>query len=1157
MSSPVSNSSKFTAEQDLAIRTRHVSVALSAGAGCGKTFVLTERFLAYFDPADPQALSPAQLNRLVAITFTDRAAREMRDRVRRKCFERLGSADESDADYWLALARSLDSARISTIHSFCASLLRAHAVEARLDPRFRVLEQAQADTLLAECIDDALRGLLSQADERALDLVVLLGLERLREIAARLVARRDDQFATWLERTPEELLECWQQHHKTQVIPALLHTLATLPATETLLATIRNSHPTHRLMQERCRVLVEKMSAWQTSPSAQQSPLADLELVRASAMVQGGGGKSCWDNEEAYERFRDAAKKLRDKIDELADHLKFDPSAALPAAVAGLQVLSLASEIAQRFDEEKQRLGVLDFHDLLSRACRLLSAPEHEQLRKRLGAQIQLLLVDECQDTDPVQVKVVSALCGDGLAKGKLFSVGDLKQSIYRFRGADPHVFREMRHRTPPEGRLPLTLNFRSQPAILTFVNALFHDELGPDYEPLRPHRKQVTQTPSVEFLWAEVPDAGTAKEPLRKLEADWIARRLRAMFDGRERLVCVAGPDGTSQPRPVEPGDVALLLRALSDVEHYEEALERYGIDYYLVGGHAFYAQQEIFDLLNLLRGVDCPADSVSLAGVLRSPFFSLADETLFWLAQHKDGLPGGLFADGCPGVEDPQQRQRARFAAATLRSLHQQKDRVGIAELINQALALTGYDAVLLGEFLGERKLANLRKLVDQARSFDRSGLFALPDFIAQLSGFVAKQPDEPLAATQPEATNVVRLMSIHQSKGLEFPVVVIPDLDRAMHGQNPPVAFDAQWGPLVRMPQQPDGANVIGGHDLYCFLESQEEQQELKRLLYVAMTRAADYLILSSGVPKLGSAGGPWMRLIDKHFDVLTGKPRLAQPHNEPTPEIKVTTTRPETSGSPNRRATKDLAAIVRRSIELPNGEVRVAPLIGPIAPDLAARRQYSFSRLFGTLYRTAPAAAIQADDDGEQTEPSVDPRGLGTLVHAVLAQMDHRTPVDLKAICERSAEQHLVTAEETQQAFTIVERFLQCRRAKDLANCDDSLAELEFMLGWPPEGDSRGVYLSGYIDRLYRDRNGLWHLLDFKTGRVESGQVAKAAAAYEMQMLVYALAVETIVGQPPASVVLHFLQTGVEHVFTWDARSRRRVIAKVDAAIAAAN
>ena len=442
---------------------------------------------------------------------------------------------------------------------------------------------------------------------------------------------------------------------------------------------------------------------------------------------------------------------------------------------------------------------------------------------------MRLLLVDECQDTDPVQVGLIKALCGERFKEGKLFFVGDYKQSIYRFRGADPGMFRNLQQETPTTGRLPLSVNFRSQRAILDFVNALFHDvPLGGEdgsltYEALTPSRPQVSATPAVEFMWPKLDgidkNSAGARDEARQREAEWIARRIRGMLDWRRT---VGGRRGCR----AEVGSVApcskrtspFCFARMSGVQYYEEALRRYGIDYYLVGGHAFYAQQEIYDVVNLLRSLVSPADQISLAGVLRSPMFALDDETLFWLGQHPQGLAAGLFADQLPAELTAPQRERAKFAASTLGHLRECKDRLPIASLLNEAMALTGYDATLLGEFLGERKLANLRKLVEQARTFDRSGVLGLADFIVQLAEFVAKQPREPLAATHPEGANVVRLMTIHQAKGLEFPVVFVPDIDRTKHGEDESAVWHAELGPLVKLPRAAEEEKSLSGLDLY---------------------------------------------------------------------------------------------------------------------------------------------------------------------------------------------------------------------------------------------------------------------------------------------------------------------------------------------------
>ena len=373
----------------------------------------------------------------------------------------------------------------------------------------------------------------------------------------------------------------------------------------------------------------------------------------------------------------------------------------------GLQLLTLADAAQLYYAERKRELNVLDFNDLLSRADALLTDPRHKEMTRRLSSQIELLLVDEFQDTDPLQVNLVEALCG-GVAGGKLFFVGDYKQSIYRFRGAKPHVFRGLREQTPPAGQLSLTLNFRSQPAILDFVNALFYEDLGDGYESLKPHRPQVSPKPAVEFLWA--PGAlndRENKDSLRRREADWIARRLRALIDSGQPMVWDADAADAKDPaaRPAQPGDVAILFVACRMWTFTKMRLRRNGLDYYVVGGHAFYAQQEIFDLLNLLRTINSRSDQVSLAGVLRSGMFSLADEKLFWLSRHPEGIAAGLFAAKLRPEIPAAQAERVRFAARTILELRQLKDQVRICELIEAVLERTGYDAVLLSEFMGER--------------------------------------------------------------------------------------------------------------------------------------------------------------------------------------------------------------------------------------------------------------------------------------------------------------------------------------------------------------------------------------------------------------------------------------------------------------------
>ncbi len=385
--------------------------------------------------------------------------------------------------------------------------------------------------------------------------------------------------------------------------------------------------------------------------------------------------------------------------------------------------------------------------------------------------------------------------------------------------------------------------------------------------------------------------------------------------------------------------------------------------------------------------------------------------------------------------------------------------KNRLPVAQLIRLALDKTAYDAILLTEFLGERKLANLYKLIEQARGFDESGVFSLADFITQLSEFVVRQPKEPLAATHAESMDVVRLMSIHQSKGLEFPVVFVADLDRRLGSQPPPAVFSPVLGPLVK------DAEIPSGFNLFMQTEIEEDRAETVRLFYVAATRAADYLILSAGIEepkdeenddrnnerqkgqKTYEPKGEWMQLLARHFDLFSGEPVKA---GKP---VKVIAAKPEFENPPEdltvRRRLKTVAEETCKLAEREEG--LLPPYLGPISAEESARRQLSFSQLSGKIkHSPSPmedindipflpvgegpgVRAVEALDDS--SESVIDPLSLGTLVHAVLAEVDFTQPKNLAALLERHAAEHIGDDRAAiAQATEMLERFLLSPRER---------------------------------------------------------------------------------------------------------------------------
>jgi ATP-dependent helicase/nuclease subunit A len=723
---------------------------------------------------------------------------------------------------------------------------------------------------------------------------------------------------------------------------------------------------------------------------------------------------------------------------------------------------------------------------------------------------------------------------------------------------------------------MSLTRNFRSQPAITDFVNAIFCEEFE-DYEPLVPARLQSTATPAVEFLWtpaaaddingeaahAPVVDAakkgrraGAARDA-RAVEARWIARRLVQLLKSQEPLV--VGDDGNR--RPLQLGDIAILLRTLSDAQVYEEALRDHGLDYYLAGGHAFYSQQEIYDVLNLLRAVASTVDEIALAGALRSPLFSLADETLFWLVQMHGTLNAALAADLPPSNLSPQEAAKVRRASTTLRRLRIEKDRLSVADLFALAMELTGYDAVLEIEFLGPRKAANIEKLVEQARTLDRSSPGDLQGFITQLSEFVVRAPKESLAATQAEG-DVVRIMTVHYAKGLEFPLVVLPDLDRQRNAGAWQPVLEERLGPLV--PLEAEEKQGCIGLDLYRHIENFEDLRERKRLLYVGCTRAADYLILSSSIEDPAKPKRDWLQLVDRTIDLTSGALRRILPAGYGAPQVRVTTAKPRIDDEkvvvPRG---PDLDRMVVKTRELAAKTTGEVPRSADAMPvDAAARRRFSFSQLTGMLDierepLSAPDMSLDPDElvDSGPSRSEHSGRELGRLVHAVLERMDIRQN-GVRELCEYFAPRFTDgdPAQLVDEAAALVERFVNSPRAAELAAAKVVRREVEFLLPWPLEGvKDDGRYLHGYIDCLYEDVQGRWHLQDYKTNRATADTVSQVASKYELQLLVYQLACERVLGAPLAECALQLLHPGTEYMFQWSEADRRRGVERVSAAM----
>jgi ATP-dependent helicase/nuclease subunit A len=867
-----------TPQQRAAIDARDTSVVLSSGAGCGKTFVLINRYLSHLKR------DGVSVGEIVAITFTDRAARQMRDRIRIAITEELNANPEDPV--WLKHLRDLETASVQTIHSFCGDLLRQFAYAAEIDPSFEVLEEVLTDNLRADSLRDTLQSLLTANTPEGADLaelVILFGWTATVGAVRELLYERDIAgWTAWCNRTATDIAEQWLDARKALLPRWIAYLCAASPKIAHLVKLFETIECRGPEMQANVRKVLEGLP---NLAKAENLEAAVEELCEAAKV--GTERAKAWPDEATYKIVQVAMTEFRGALkDKLALFID-EPENIEAAVVIGQRFLRVAMVVAAAYQTSKAKAGVLDFQDLLVLARNLLR--DRPEVTQALQQRYRFLLLDEMQDTDPVQIELVRLLCGVGIEHNKLFAVGDAKQSIYRFRGAEVALFDELRQSVPPEGRLQLTRNYRSQPGILKFVNALCSKRFE-GYEPLEPSRNAVGTGACVEFLWAvpgATPQAKESVADIRAREGDAIARRINDLL---------ADPT-----RPVKPGDIVLLFRSMSNVATYEAALRNHGLDYYLVGGRAFFAQQEIYDLLNLLRALENPDDSLALAGTLRSPFACLSDDALVLIGIHPEGLWAGLHdAESVARLEDDD-RQAAERIRDLLGKWRRQKDRLPIARLIGLVFDDTGYDAAMQFEFLGDRKLANLWKLIDMARTFDRSGLFGLADFIARLGDLVTNQPREEQAATQPENADVIRIMSIHQAKGLEFPVVIVPDLAAQGRGGSSSAArWDRELGCLARPPDEDPPLFTDFGSRLGQAMEEVAEWREDLRILYVACTRAEDLLILSAGLREPFppdatpmKAANSWMLALGERFGLTTGEclDRTISPDQQPQVAVRV--------------------------------------------------------------------------------------------------------------------------------------------------------------------------------------------------------------------------------------------------------------------------
>ncbi len=890
------------AERDKALESPR-NLAVTAGAGTGKTTLLVSKIVRKV------LKEGVAVDRLLALTFTEKAANELKERVRKKLRE-LGK-DEG-----------LEKAEIGTIHSFCAHVLRRYPIEAGVRPDFEVDE------------GEAFRRLFEKAWAAFLD----------RELGAS--ARRP--------RVWQDLLRVTD--------------LATLEA----------------LAEGLCGFGVPEPAGDGAATLAKFATAAAREAPDLAAALAG-------DAEPPTKKPKGATAAWASALRLAQDRAKIDD------AWVG-KAVGLLADFAGEFRRAYVAAGWVSFEAMLGLVRDLLENRTFPDVLDQLRARYDYVLVDEFQDTDPVQGQIIQRLAEgkDGkLVPGRLFIVGDAKQSIYSFRGADIQAYHQLVDRIVAEGgeKAVLSTNFRSHGELLDFVNAVFANvivekkPLQPPYEPIAPRAgaAPALEGPSLEAILIEDAKAGESREAEGEAVAEWIAARKGFAFK-----------------------DVAILFKALTDAETYLDALRARDIPYVVQGEKYFYGTTEVVDFVNLLRAVADPNDKIALAGALRSPYGALTDQELYERRKSLD-------------YRAPSDVPLFAF----LKRWHELAGTLGVAELIDRIFEEAWALEIAQAGYHGEQAAANLLKLRQRAAELEARGGTTLREFLEVARRAVREMEEEGESPLADESLDAVTVLSIHRSKGLEYPVVILPDLHRAAAPRQDPV-LRVNWPTRTRGVRL--GDVIDSGGAALAWLDRERRREEEKRLLYVATTRAREKLVM------LGSAGardGTYLATL--------------------MPEI-------EKRAKVTRRSYAPPA--FRRASTSPEGE-------RPDWEAFVARWRERQKRAEEVLPRVSTPSKLEAAgrEGGVSTG---DPRGaeIGTACHRVLEGLDFRNP----AVPEGT----------DAEAAAILKKFFKSGAFQELAGAEILARELPFVV--PRDGR----IVQGVIDVVYR-LGGKLHAADYKTDR----------------------------------------------------------------------
>lgn len=1198
-------------QEDALVLDRNVTI--TAGAGTGKTTTLTHRYLEVLR-SNPSTTP----ENIVTITFTRKAAAELETRVREEIYENLQSADLSGGyDRWRAVLDELDDGYTHTIHAFCARLLRENAVQAPVPMEFDVLDEDDAADLQRQVVVEYID---ANETDRDVDLLSrLFGSHgRLVDILTGLLDERPDSEAwldAWRDCDVEDYVDYLWEHvceldaatakavfEEAQVQESLetarqfTHKELTVDSGADGVAVLRDvaeivdgldEVKEDRIYQQACRELYECL---ETSSGGLYSS-ASHHLV---------GTKASWNDEtQAYSDCKEALNTLLDSLSAIEDELETTPGELERNSAHYVLALTRVFEaVLEAYEAEKKTREALDFPDLIETTIEFLRA--NPEIQSSLRESFDALMVDEFQDTDGRQWEVVSLLAE--LAEGdvetdNVFLVGDKKQSIYGFRGAEVTTFdtakEALRRQNQALGRdsipdsgqdsptdLELSGNFRTLDRPLTFLNEVFETVFQPkgkeyaDYEAepqsLSFERDRIedvdalsgsveylvvpeTEDDAAELLGSDHPVTDAAVNHAIAAEAEALGAKLASLL-AEPPTVYDTDSDET---RAAKPEDIAILLRRRTHLDRYQRAFDSHDIPYSVISGTGFYDTPEVQTLINLLRVLADPTDEISLYGVLRSPLFGFTDDRLAHLATRDESLWQAVKTANDEQLADAAKLlTRWRELAGCVHS-----DEVEVLpwnRVLTHVFNDTGYLVSIGADEGSKQAVANVEKFRDEIREWSEGGTRTAASLLRRIDRQTELDPDEGEAEV-PEGAEGVRIMTIHAAKGLEFPIVVVPDLGSSLnfgqsvdeygyvrlitdHDDDP---FLAAGGPS---PSDAFEVEKTTAHQYADDIELPRERAEAKRLLYVACTRARDHLLLCGTHELEVTEDGLSFSEGNEHDKACSWRDWL-QPIILQQDRIVQNLAR-----NGHVRARLDDATY---SVQLPGNvdswrerqEVSEEPeeefphIEIPERPETERQQQISATQLvevaseYSSDQNTGDGAEFTfADGSTGDSESDLPRHEFGTVVHRILEFERPRS--EWPALARRIA---------AVNGFNITDEVVSeivehAADAKDFLDAEAAAyKDSETYEELPVSVDIGEFQIVGDIDHL-RVTPEAFVITDYKTNRLGTRTTEELAEHYRPQMMSYALALLDHDSRSDVQVNLRFTDAGVTESFHWSKADR---------------